>query len=607
MKVQHGKDLASHSGPESCGGACEGAAEALIEETGGSAIEPRNQSSGTPTQLSDAEGNTNQGDICESWDGPARSKTLHTPGHFLHRSWEISAVPGETTPGGPGKAKSRTPGHPTVEKSDALVLPGKPSNKGDQPAEMVEGRSAAKGNAEQDPASRTQSRNSCASMGLQGVRQAARRDRRLRFTALLHHITPQLLMDSFYSLQKNAAAGVDGVTWREYEKILPQRVTEMHRKIHSGAYRATPSRRVYIPKADGRQRPLGIASIEDKIVQQAVVTVLSAIYEEDFLGFSYGFRPGRGQHDALDALTAGIKSRSVNWIVDADIRSFFDEIDHGWMLRFLEHRIADQRVICLVRKWLEAGVIEDGKRIPALKGTPQGAVISPLLANIYLHYAFDLWVQHWRKQPERGAVIVLRYADDSVVGFEKERTARTFLADLQERLTKFGLSLHPDKTRLIEFGRYAAERRRKRGQGRPETFDFLGFTHCCGTNQQGKFQVVRLTAKKRMRATLTAIRDKLYQRRHEPVPIVGVWLQRVLNGYFAYHAVPTNLLRLDGFRDEVCRAWRHALLRRSQRHRLNWARFNRLTRKYVPPCRVLHPYPEERFFASRTLGRSRMR
>jgi RNA-directed DNA polymerase len=405
MKVQHGKDLASHSGPESCGGAREGVAEALTGETGGSAIEPRNPDFGTPTQLSDAEGNMDQGDLSESWGSPARSETLHTPGSFLHRSWEISAVPGETTPGGPGKAKSRTPG-PTAEKSDALVVPGKPSNKGDQPAEMVEGRSAAKGNAEQDPTPRTQSRISCVSTGLEGVRQAARRNRRLRFTALLHHITPQLLVDSFYSLQKNAAAGVDGVTWREYEKILPQRVTEMHRMIHTGAYRASPSRRVYIPKADGRQRPLGIASVEDKIVQQAVVTVLSAIYEEEFLGFSYGFRPGRGQHDALDALTVGIKSRSVNWIVDADIRSFFDEIEHVWMLRFLEHRIADQRIVGLIRKWLEAGVIEDGKRIPSVKGTPQGAVISPLLANIYLHYAFDLWVQHWRKQPGRGEVLV---------------------------------------------------------------------------------------------------------------------------------------------------------------------------------------------------------
>ena len=376
MKVQYGKDVANHSGPESCGDAREGVAEALAGETGGSAIEPRNPKFGTPTPLSDAEGNMNQGDRRESWDSPARSETLHTPGSFLHRSWEISAVPGETTPGGSGKAKCHTPDPPAVEKSDALILPGKPSNKGEQPAEMVEERSVAKGNAEQAPAPRTQSRNSCASTGLERVRQAARRNRRLRFTALMHHITPQLLVDSFYSLQRKAAAGVDGVTWREYEKILPQRVAELHRMVHSGAYRATPSRRVYIPKADGRQRPLGIASIEDKIVQQAVVTVLSAIYEVDFLGFSYGFRPGRGQHDALDALTAGIKSRSVNWIADADIRSFFDEIDHGWMLRFLEHRIADQRVIRLIRKWLEAGVIEDGKRIPAVKGTPQGAVIT---------------------------------------------------------------------------------------------------------------------------------------------------------------------------------------------------------------------------------------
>ncbi|MBZ2186271.1 MAG: group II intron reverse transcriptase/maturase [Bryobacter sp.] len=464
---------------------------------------------------------------------------------------------------------------------------------------MVEGRNAAKGNAEQVPAHRTQSRISRASTGLGRVRQAARRDRRLRFTALMHHITPQQLMDSFYSLQKNAAAVVDGVTWREYEKILPQRGDELHRMVHVGAFRATPSRRVYIPKADGRQRPLGIASIEDKIVQQAVVTVLGAIYEEDFLGFSYGFRPGRGQHDALDALAVGIKSRKVNWIVDADIRSFFDEIDHGWMLRFLEHRIADQRIIRLIRKWIEAGVIEDGKRIPAERGTPQGAVVSPLLANIHLYHVFDLWVQRWRKSPGRGEVIVVRYADDSVVGFEPVGTARAFLDALQERLAKFGLTPHPDKTRLIEFGRFAVERRRKKGQGRPETFDFLGFTHCCGTDRNGKFQVIRLTAKKRMCATLTSIRKKLYQRRHEPVPVFGAWLHRVMSGYFEYHADPTNLLRLNGFRAEVCRAWRHALLRRSQRSGLNWTRCNRLTRKYVSPCRVLHPYPEERFFASR--------
>ena len=364
MKVQYGKEVANHSGPESCGGARESAAEALTGETGGSAIEPRNHEIGTPTQLCNAEGNTEQGDTREPWDGPARSETLHTPGSLLHRSWEISVEPGAKVSGSPGKAKCHKPGIKAAEKSDTPIVLKKPSNNG-----------IAKGNAEQTSAPRTQSRNRCASIGLERVRKAARRNRRLQFTALLHHITPQLLVDSFYSLQRDAAAGVDGVTWREYEKILAQRVTELHRMIHAGAYRATPSRRVYIPKADGRQRPLGIASIEDKIVQQAVVTVLIAIYEEDFLGFSYGFRPGRGQHDALDALAVGIKSRKVNWIVDADIRSFFDEIDHGWMLRFLEHRIADQRIIRLIRKWLEAGVVEDGRRIPASKGTPQGAVI----------------------------------------------------------------------------------------------------------------------------------------------------------------------------------------------------------------------------------------
>ena len=357
MKVQHGKDPANHSGPESCGDARESAAEALTGETGGSGIEPRNQKFGTPTLLSEAEGKMSQGVTCESWGSSARSETLHTSGNFLHRSWEISAVPDGTTSGDPGKAKSRTPGESTGEKSDALILPGKPSNKGLQTMEMVEGRSAAKGNAEQDPTPRTQSRNSRVSTGLEGVRQAARRNRRLRFTALLHHITPQLLMDSFYGLQKNAAAGVDGVTWREYEKILPQRVTEMHRMVHSGAYRATPSRRVYIPKADGRQRPLGIASIEDKIVQQAVVTVLSAIYEEDFLGFSYGFRAGRGQHDALDALTVGIKSRKVNWIVDADIRSFLDHASYCPLI----HEMSSNRF-----GWSSTTLIRKPLRLPLL-------------------------------------------------------------------------------------------------------------------------------------------------------------------------------------------------------------------------------------------------
>jgi group II intron reverse transcriptase/maturase len=600
MKVRYGKDLANHPGPESCGRHREVPAEALTGETGRPAIEPRNQESGTPTLLSEAEGNMERGAFRQSRSGPARSKTLSMPGSLLHRSWEVSSVPEEGLSGGARKAYGRNLAIDMDEKSDTFVVPRKSPNKGSVPAEAMEGRSVAKGNADQSPAPRTPGRISCASMGLKGVRNAACRDRRQRFTALLHHITPTLLTESFYALKRNAAAGVDGVTWREYGAILPQRVHELHRQIHVGSYRARPSRRVFIPKSNGQLRPLGIAALEDKIVQQAVVTVLSAIYEQDFLGFSYGFRPGRGQHDALDALAYGINRRKVNWILDADIRAYFDEIDHAWMLRFLEHRVADRRLLRLIRLWLTCGVIENGTRVAAERGTPQGAVISPLLANIYLHYVLDLWAHQWRKQHAAGEVIVVRYADDSVFGFQKERTAQRFLAALRERLATFGLSLHPDKTRLIEFGRFAAACRHERGQpGRPETFDFLGFTHCCATDRHGRFRLLRLTVKKRLRATLCTLRETLMRRRHEPPNVVGQWLHRVVQGYFNYHAVPGNLKRLEGFRSEVSRAWRHALLRRSQRHRLSWDRFNRLARRHTPYCRQMHPYPEQRFVASR--------
>jgi RNA-directed DNA polymerase len=599
MKVRYGEDVANHSGPESCGRHREVSGEALTGETGRPAIEPRNQQSGMPTLLSEAEGHTAHGVDRQPCSDPARSKTLRMSGSLLHRSWEVSSAPVRAPVGGARKASGRTLAIDADEKSDTPVLPTKLPNKGSYPAEAMEGRGVAEGNTERSPAPRTPSRISCASMGLQGVRNAARRDRRQRFTALLHHITPALLIESFQALKRNAAAGVDGVTWREYETVLPQRVHELHREIHVGAYRAQPSRRVYIPKADGRQRPLGIAAVEDKIVQQAVATVLGMIFEEDFLGFSYGFRPGRGQHDALDALAVGIERRKVNWILDADIRSFFDEIDHGWMLRFLEHRVADQRILRLVRLWLTAGVIENGHRVAAERGTPQGTVISPLLANIYLHYALDLWVHRWRKTQASGDVIVVRYADDSVFGFENKETAQQFLQDLQERLARFGLCLHPDKTRLIEFGRFAAHKRRKRKQGRPETFDFLGFTHCCGNTRKGGFRLLRLTVKKRMRTTLTTLRDALMRRRHEPPIVIGHWLHRVVQGYYNYHAVPGNLKRLAGFRSEVCRAWRHALLRRSQRHRLCWDRFNRLARSHIPYCRQIHPYPGQRFAVSR--------
>ena len=596
--------MANHSAPESCDMHREVYVEALTGETDRPAIEPRNQDSGMLTLLSEAEGNMVHDDNRKSCIDPTRSETLCMSGSLSHGSSEISSVSGAVRPNRAGKVNDRNPAIDADEKSDTPIVPKKLPNNGDNPAEAMEERGVAKGNANEFPAPRTLSRVKCASMGLEGVRETARRNRQLRFTALLHHVTPSLLVESFHALRKQAAAGVDGVTWKDYESQLYGRVHELHREIHTGAYRAQPTRRVYIPKADGKLRPLGIAALEDKIVQQAVATVLNAIYEQDFLGFSYGFRQRRGQHDALDALSEGIAGRKVNWILDADIRAFFDEIDHAWMLRFLEHRIADRRIIRLIRNWLTAGTIEDGCRTASVRGTPQGAVISPLLANIYLHYALDLWAHQWRQRRAAGDVILVRYADDSVMGFQYEGEARRFLAAMRERLAKFKLELHPDKTRMIRFGRFAVQQCRERGMGKPETFDFLGFTHCCGRNSGG-FTIVRLTIKKRMRATLAAIRATLMHRRHEPVPVVGRWLGRVVNGYFNYHAVPGNMFRLSGFLSEVCRSWRHALLRRSQRHRLQWARFNRLVRKYLPPCRVVHPLPSERFHVN-TFGRSRM-
>jgi RNA-directed DNA polymerase len=505
--------------------------------------------------------------------------------------------------GGSGKAHGRNPDIHADEKSDACVVPMKdPNNEAaSKPAsaEGVEGRRAAKGNAEEDPTPRTQ-RRTRVSTGLAGVREVARTakaaGREVRFTALMHHITPAVLLDSFNHLKKTAAAGVDGVTWRDYEEGLLTRIGALWEAVQSGRYRALPSRRVYIPKADGKLRPLGIAALEDKIVQPAVVTVLTPIYETAFLGFSYGFRPGRNQHQALDALYMALKRRRVNWVLDADIKSFFDTVDHDWLMRFLAHRIADRRMLRLIRKWLTAGVVEDGQKVEVRVGTPQGAVISPLLANIYLHYVFDLWVHRWRRRETDGDVIIVRYADDSVAGFEREADVWRFLDALKARMAKFGLALNEAKTRVLEFGRYAADRRRRRGLRRPETFDFLGFTHICSvTRRDGRFTVLRWTSSKRMRARLKALRATLCTRRHEPIPVIGAWLGRVANGYFNYHGVPGNARRLARFRSELSRSWRHALLRRSQRRRLPWSRFTRLVRRYLPPARIRHPYPEQRF------------
>jgi RNA-directed DNA polymerase len=476
------------------------------------------------------------------------------------------------------------------------VVPTKRSNAGTGgPKEIVEGRPLTKENAEEPNPYRTPSRESGPS-GLDRIRQAAKGDEKLKFTALLHHVDPDLLRSSYNHLKRGAAAGVDEVTWQEYGNGVEERITDLHGRIHRGAYHAKPSRRVWITKEDGRQRPWGIAALEDKIVQAAVVQVLNQIWEEEFVGFSYGFRPGRSQHDALDALYVGITRRKVNYVVDLDIRSFFDKVEHGHVEKFVRHRIGDERMVRLIQKWLRAGVIEDGQWYETKEGTPQGAVISPLLANLYLHYVLDLWVEAWRKKVAHGEEIVVRYADDAVLGFQHREEAEKFLKDLGERVRKFGLELHPEKTRLIEFGRYAAERRAKRGEGKPETFKFLGFTHICGKNHTtGHFQLYRKTIGKRMAAKLKEIRQKLRERLHEKTKGTVEWLQAVVRGYFQYHAVPQNEERLKAFRHEVLRMWWWQLRRRSQRSRWTWKRFQEKLGHQIPEVEILHPYPEVRF------------
>jgi len=446
------------------------------------------------------------------------------------------------------KMQNRTSDMHASEESDRAILPMSQPNKEGQPsAEVGEGRARAKENIAQSNTSPTQS-GKRVSQGLRGVREAAQRRKQERFTALLHHVTADLLRESFFALQRRAAPGVDGVTWQEYETGLEGRLTDLHSRVQRGTYRARPSRRVYIPKTDGRQRPLGVAALEDKIVQQAVVTVLNQIYEVDFRGFSYGFRPGRSPHQALDALSVGIHRKKVKWILDADIRGFFDNVSHEWVMKFIEHRVADRRMLRLIQKWLKAGVSEDGEWSETNVGTPQGSVASPLLANVYLHYVFDLWIEAWRKKVARGDVIVVRYADDLVAGFESRAEAEVFLKAFKERLAKFGLELNAEKTRLIEFGRFAAPNRQQRGEGKPETFTFLGFTHYCGKRRSnGAFIIWRKTAKKRMIAKLRAIKAELRYRMHQPIALVGAWLQKVVVGYYQYHAVPGNLDRLRVF------------------------------------------------------------
>lgn len=441
------------------------------------------------------------------------------------------------------------------------------------------------------------------SQGLHGVRQKAKENKQERFTALLHHVTPQLLQDSFYGLKRKAAPGVDGVTWKEYETGLAERLNDLHGRVHRGAYRAQPSRRIRIPKANGKQRPLGIAALEDKIVQQAVVTVLNAIYEEDFRGFSYGFRPGRSQHVALDALYVALKRKKVNWVLDIDIKGFFDNLDKGILMKMIEQRIADPRILRLIRKWLNAGVVEDGKWSETETGTPQGAVVSPLLSNVYLHYVLDQWTDQWR-QAAQGDVTIVRYAGDAIIGFQSENEARQYLKDLQERLGDFGLELNEDKTRLIRFGRFARMNREERGEGKPESFTFLGFQHTCAGNSLGRFEVRRITDGDRRRKKLLEIKQQLRRRMHEPIARTGEWLNSVLRGYYQYHAIPGNIPVLKNFRTQVARLWFGALEQRSQR-RPTWAKLGMVIEHWLPIPQVVHEFPDARFDASRLAAHPR--
>ena len=494
------------------------------------------------------------------------------------------------------KEKFRTAGRNDSRKSDNNIVPEKPANKETKiSAEPVEGRALTEGNTMNTAAVRTQGRVN-ASTGLCGVRRKAQQDKEARFNNLFHHITSERLTKSFFSLKKNAAAGVDEMTWRKYKEDLAERIADLHERLHAGSYRAQPVRRSYINKSDARKRPLGVTALEDKIVQQAVATILNQIYETEFMGFSYGFREKRSQHNALDAIYVGISRCKISYILDADITGFFDNINHDWLLKFIEQRVADRRILRLIKKWLKVGVVEDGKRRAQEIGTPQGSVISPLLANVYLHYVQDLWAHQWRKRHAGGNVIIVRYADDSVVGFQYKNDAKRFLKDLTERMGKFGLELHPDKTRLIEFGRFASANRRKRGEGKPETFDFLGFTHSCSKTKNGKFFIRRKTIKKRFVKKCKEVKQELKERMHDNVKETGKWLNSVIRGFQNYYAVPGNMNLVKSFYDQTTKAWLQTLRRRSHKgQNFTWKRFEKLIRWLIPRVRMVHPFPSQRF------------
>lgn len=482
-------------------------------------------------------------------------------------------------------------------QSDSCIVPAKTANKVcvKETAERKEGRRLVKGNVDESPMSRTQGRKEDVQETLKRIRQAVRREPKQRMTSLYHHVYEvENLREAYFGLKKNAAAGIDGETWQHYGEELEGNLERLSGRLRRGAYRAPAVRRAYIPKADGRMRGLGVPALEDKIVQSVVSQILSAIWEPEFKGFSYGFRVGRSAHDALDALAVGIQQRAINWVLDADIRGFFDSISHEWLEQMIEHRVGDRRITALIGKWLRAGVMEEGKLKRSEEGTPQGGLVSPVLANIYLHYVNDQWAQQWRKREARGAMIIVRYADDFVVGFEHREEAERFQGELKERMAKFSLELHEEKTRLIEFGRHAASQRRERGEGKPETFNFLGFTHICGKTRGGKFTVVRKTMRKRMQAKLRDLKKEFRRRMHEDLREQGKWVSAVMRGHYGYYGVPYNSESLWSFAYHVQELWHRALRRRSQRDRQTWERFTRKVKHLVPAPRICHPYPWQR-------------
>jgi RNA-directed DNA polymerase len=492
-------------------------------------------------------------------------------------------------------------------QSDSKKVPKKSPNETRKlDEEEMEGNELTKGMEERGNVCQAQNWESMTNK-LQLIREKAKADKEMRFTTLMHHVySVDNLREAYLGIKRDAAPGVDGETWQSYGVNVEARLKDLSDRLKRGAYRAKPVRRVYIPKPDGTKRPLGVTALEDKIVQRTTVEVLNAIYEVDFKGFSYGFRPGRSQHQALDALYVAIKTKKVNWILDADIRDFFGSINLENLIKFIEMRIADKRIVRLIQKWLNAGVLEDGDVEYAEEGTPQGASISPLLANVYLHYVYDQWIQEWRKTQAKGEMIVVRFADDTIAGFQRQTDAEQFLTDLTERLQKYGLELHPDKTRLIEFGRFAATDRKKRGEGKPQTFTFLGFTHICSENRNGKFEIQRKTIGKKVRAKLSEIKAELKTRINQSIGEVGAWLKSVVSGHYQYYGVPGNKRSLSNFREQVTLAWFRMLRRRSQKSNTTWARMSVHLRRWIPVPQISHPYPDARFTRYH-LGKSRVR